>query len=128
VRTRAQHVQDSLVLEYRGQSLRPALQDVKERLYQRRGMDVYLFALTADVLVDATTQGGLARFTNAACEPCLYSKILEVEGRPVLMFFAKTDLKAGQEVTYDYRFRAQAGAQLTPCLCGAPACRGTLEV
>jgi hypothetical protein len=121
-------VQDSMVIEYRGEVLRPALQDVKERFYQRRGMDVYLFALTESVLVDATTEGGLARFTNAACEPCLYSKILEVEGQPALMFFAKSDLRAGQEVTYDYRFRPQAGALLTPCQCGAPSCRGTLEV
>jgi SET domain-containing protein len=121
-------MQDSMVLEYRGESLRPVLQDVKERAYQRRGVDVYLFALTETVLVDATESGMISRFTNAACEPSLYSKILEVDGCPMLMFFAKTDLRAGQEVTYDYRFKAQPGAPLTPCLCGAPACRGSLEV
>ena len=82
-------MRDSLVLDYRGDALRPALQDVKERSYQHRGMDVYLFALTKSVLMDSTMSGGLARFTNAACAPCLYSKILEVEGEPVLMFFAK---------------------------------------
>lgn len=117
-----------MVLEYRGEALRPALQDVKERGYQRRGMDVYLFALTEHVLVDATVAGMIARFTNAACEPCLYSKIYEVAGRPTLMFCAKSDLRAGQEVTFDYRFKAQPDAPLTPCMCGAPSCRGTLEV
>lgn len=117
-----------MVLEYRGEALRPALQDVKEGRYQREAVDVYLFSLSDTVLVDATTAGGLARFTNAACAPSLYSKLLEVDGEPSLMFFAKADLQAGQEVTFDYRFKAQPGATPTPCLCGAPSCRGTLEV
>jgi [histone H3]-lysine4 N-trimethyltransferase SETD1 len=120
-------VQDSMVIEYRGEGLRPALQDVKEQEYQNKGVDVYLFALTETVVVDATEAGSIARFTNACCEPCLYSKIIESDGKPYLMFFAKTDIKAGQEITYDYRFRAQ-GQELTPCLCGAPGCRGMLEI
>lgn len=121
-------VQDSMVIEYRGEGLRPALQDVKEQGYQNKGVDVYLFALTETVVVDATEAGSIARFTNACCEPSMYSKIIESEGKPYLMFFAKTDIKAGQEITYDYRFRAQEGQPMTPCLCGAPGCRGTLEI
>jgi SET domain-containing protein len=117
-----------MVIEYCGESLRPVLQDVKERIYQERGVDVYLFALTESVLVDATVSGTIARFTNAACEPSLYSKIVEVDGKPILMFFAKVGIKAGQEVTYDYRFKAQIDRDTTPCQCGAPGCRGTLEI
>lgn len=117
-----------MVIEYCGESVRPALQDVKEKNYQRKGVDVYLFALSEAVVVDATKAGSIARFTNACCDPCLYSKIMDVDGKPKLMFFAKSDIQAGQEITYDYRFRAQEGRDLTPCQCGAPTCRGTLEV
>lgn len=117
-----------MVIEYCGESIRPALQDIKEKQYQHKGVDVYLFALSEAVVVDATEAGSIARFTNACCDPCLYSKIVDVDGQPKLMFFAKADIQAGQEVTYDYRFRAQEGRDLTPCLCGAPKCRGTLEI
>ena len=43
-----------MLIEYRGEGLRPALQDVKEAGYQNKGVDVYLFALTETVVVDAT--------------------------------------------------------------------------
>ncbi len=33
----------------------------------------------------------------------MYTKVLEVEGESRLVFFARTDIKPGQELTYDYR-------------------------
>lgn len=115
-------------MEYRGDSLRPVLSDIMEKRYLGTGVDVYLFTLDENVLVDATVAGTIARFTNASCQPCLYSKVIEAEGRPHLMFFARSDIVAGQELTFDYRFKAQDGDAKTPCQCGAPTCRGTLEV
>jgi len=104
------------------------LNDALERRYQAAGVDVYLFALTEGTVVDATTAGTIGRFANASCQPSLYSKVVEVEGTPHLMFFARADLAPGQELTYDYRFRGAEGVAGTPCQCGAPKCRGTLEV
>lgn len=57
----------------------------------------------------------------------MYTKLLEVEGEPRLVFFAKNDIKAGQELTYDYRFKEEEGANKLRCLCGAPNCRGFLN-
>ena len=34
----------------------------------------------------------------------MYTKVLEVDGEHRLVFFARTDLKPGQELTYDYRY------------------------
>ncbi len=34
---------------------------------------------------------------------------------------------AAQELTYDYRFKEEAGEDKLPCGCGAPSCRGYLN-
>lgn len=64
---------------------------------------------------------------NHCCAPSMYTKLLEVENEPRLVFFAKNDIKAGQELTYDYRFKEEEGANKLRCLCGAPNCRGFLN-
>lgn len=33
----------------------------------------------------------------------MYTKVVEAEGESRLVFFARTDIKPGQELTYDYR-------------------------
>ena len=40
---------------------------------------------------------------NHCCAPCLYTKIVEVDGMSRLVFFARATIKPGQELTYDYR-------------------------
>ena len=40
---------------------------------------------------------------NHCCAPSMYTKVVEVEGESRLVFFARTDIKPGQELTYDYR-------------------------
>jgi hypothetical protein len=39
----------------------------------------------------------------------MYSKILNVEGRQRLVFFARQDVEVGQELTYNYRWGHIAG-------------------
>ena len=43
------------------------------------------------------------------------------------MFLARTEIKPGQELTYDYRFAEEEGEAKVECACGAPTCRGTLN-
>lgn len=45
----------------------------------------------------------LGMMQNHCCAPSMYTKVLEVEGESRLVFFARTDIKPGQELTYDYR-------------------------
>ena len=40
---------------------------------------------------------------NHCCAPSLYVRLLEVDGKGRLVFFAKNDLRCGEELTYDYR-------------------------
>ena len=41
---------------------------------------------------------------------------------------ALKDIKAGQELTFDYRFKEEEdGEAKVPCMCGAPNCKGSLN-
>ncbi|DBA76675.1 TPA: hypothetical protein ACH3X2_008711 [Trebouxia sp. C0005] len=124
---RAEMKQDSMVVEYRGDLLRPKMSDDRQKLYNRIGKDCYLFNVNDDVVIDATMSGAVGRFTNHCCAPSMYTKVLEVEGESRLVFFARTDIKPGQELTYDYRFKEEEGDDKVQCKCGAPNCRGTLN-
>ena len=44
-----------------------------------------------------------------------------------LVFIARADIRAGQELTFDYRFKVEEGVEKVPCRCGAPNCRGSLN-
>lgn len=65
--------------------------------------DCYMFHATAGTVIDNTERGNTSRFTNHCCSPCLYVKVLELQGELHLCFFAKRDIAAGQELTFDYR-------------------------
>lgn len=43
------------------------------------------------------------RTQNHSCNPSTYTKILNIDDQPRLVFFARFDIQLGQEVTYNYR-------------------------
>ena len=54
--------QDSMVAEYRGERLRKAVADRRERLYRAQGKDCYLFGVSDDCVIDSTLRGTISRF------------------------------------------------------------------
>lgn len=118
---------DTMIIDYRGDSIRKPLADKRERLYKACGKDCYLFAASDEFVVDATDVGCIARFCNHSCAPCLYTKILEVGGRQRLVFITREDIPPGRELTYDYRFERTEGPDRIPCQCGAPSCRRYID-
>lgn len=44
-----------------------------------------------------------------------------------VVFFAKRDIYAKEEITYDYKFNCDEVGDKIPCFCGTPECRGTLN-
>lgn len=55
--------QDSMVVEYRGDLLRPKMSEDRQKYYNRIGKDCYLFNVNDDVIIDATMTGAVGRFT-----------------------------------------------------------------
>ena len=68
--------------------------------------------------IDAEVGGDATAFINHSCAPNAYMR--EVPGKQVL-FFALRDIKAGEEITINYRDPDHPPAPL--CWCGAPQCR-----
>lgn len=108
--------------------------------------DVYLFALDkftspdsldprlrgAPLEVDGEFMSGPTRFINHSCDPNLriFARVGDHADKHLhdLAFFAKRDIAAGEELTFDYvdgdeQGRLEGGEGMTPCLCRSRNCR-----
>lgn len=117
-----------LVVEYIGQIIDQAEADRREVDYERRNIDNYMFALEHNVVIDGTMHGSISRLYNHCCDPTCYTKpIKDSEGVGHVCFFAKRDISAGEELTFDYRFDKESEDRKIPCYCGASICKGTMN-
>lgn len=53
---------------------------------------------------------------------------MDYDGESHVVFYTRSDIRAGQELTFDYRFKVEEDARdKVPCHCGAPNCKGFLN-
>lgn len=109
-------VADTYIVEYTGPRIS---QDEADARYDGK-MTTYLFGLTdPDKIIDGH---GIAMFINHSCEPNCETE--EIGGR--VWIVASRNIKAGEELTYDYNLYDGEEDDPAPCFCGAKQCRGTM--
>ncbi len=102
------------LLEYTGERI---TKEEGDRRYEGRPF-TYLFGIgRGDVVIDGH---GMAMFVNHSCQP--NCKTDEIKGR--IFIEAIRNIKAGEEITYDYWL--YDGDDEAPCYCGSKKCRGSM--
>lgn len=88
-----------------------------DRIYENSPV-TYLFGLDdGRTVIDGH---GIAMFINHSCDPSCETE--QIDDR--VWVIALRDIKAGEELTYDYLL--YDGDDEAPCYCGAKKCRGTM--
>ncbi|KAG1664687.1 Histone-lysine N-methyltransferase 2A [Nymphon striatum] len=114
-----------MIIEYAGEVIRSVLTDLREKLYDSKGIGCYMFRIDDYDVVDATMHGNAARFINHSCEPNCYSKVIQVDGSKHIVIFASRKIYQGEELTYNYKFPIEDVK--IPCTCGTRRCRKYLN-
>ncbi|EGT52557.1 hypothetical protein CAEBREN_29129 [Caenorhabditis brenneri] len=77
--------------------------------------------------IDATRKGNISRFINHHCSPNLECHKWSVPGTPDnlqrLVFFAKNDIEAGEEINFDYQFNNDDAETRQECHCDSDNCK-----
>ncbi|MGE3957199.1 MAG: tetratricopeptide repeat protein [Vicinamibacterales bacterium] len=105
------------VIEYTGERI-----PVKESERRWNPKRSYLFELTTKTHLDGAIGGSGAEFINHSCDPNLKTRIV----RRHILYYSTRDIKAGEELTVDYRYDHDTDRM--PCYCGSSQCRGTMNM
>lgn len=117
------------IVEYRGERISWREADRRPPSDPDDPNHTFFFSLSdGKTVIDASVGGNAARFINHACDPNCESEESD-DGRVYIE--AVRDIKAGEELNYDYGLIVDE--RLTPklkkeheCRCGSPKCRGTM--
>lgn len=106
------------VVEYTGEKI--SRRETKRRAESSRF--IYLFTLDPYWTIDGSVGGSGAEYINHSCDPNLVAKIV----RGHILYMSLREIQPGEELTVDYHFDKKV--QKVICKCGAPSCRGTINV
>ncbi|MFT0545233.1 SET domain-containing protein [Allopusillimonas ginsengisoli] len=121
--------QGTQLLEYKGKRITPEEADDMHPVNPDDPFHTFFFSLSNGKVIDGGTRGNDARWINHSCAPNCEAQ--ENEAGSKVHIVALEDIAAGTELFYDYglvmdeRLTRKLKKQYQ-CLCGAPACRGTM--
>jgi len=107
------------VIEYTGERI--SRRETKRRAESREGLH-YIFTLDAYWNIDGSVGGSGAEYINHSCDPNLYA--WNFKGH--ILYMSRREIQPGEELTVDYHFGADE--ERVTCRCGAPNCRGVINV
>jgi SET domain-containing protein len=115
------------IIEYTGEKISNAEADRRYDDARMPDHHTFLFILNSKQCVDAAFNGNEARFINHSCDPNAETFII----RGHIWIEALRDIRAGDEITYDYMYEddpkyTDKDYQFYGCRCGSPNCRGTI--
>ena len=115
------------IIEYKGKLITDKEADRRYSRVHEHSPHTMLFSLEGGWVIDATRRGNSARWINHSCQPNC-----EIADKGHKIFIdARRDIRAGEELTYDYNL--QIGEKHTKkakrehaCFCKTRRCRGTM--
>lgn len=115
------------IIEYKGQRITHEEVDRRYADVSETDSHTFLFEVDEHWVIDASVRGNAARWINHGCNP--NCETVEEDGR--IFIEATHDIRAGEELTYDYNITLEERhtprkKRIWTCLCGAKRCRGTM--
>lgn len=83
----------------------------------------YIFHLNDKYDLDGSVNWNPARFLNHSCQPNCEAGIRQ--GR--IWLYALRNIRAGEELTYNYNYEPEEGDPECLCKCGSPECFGYMD-
>lgn len=118
----------TLVIEYVGEVVNQEQMGTRAQKYAKQGQPhFYFMTLRPNQIIDATCKGNLSRFMNHSCSPNCETQKWIVGGKIKIGLFTLKNIKAGSELTFDYKF-VRFGKEPQKCLCGEPNCTSFIGV
>jgi len=82
-------------------------------------------------VMDAKVSGNIGRYLNHSCSPNVFVQNVFVETHdprfPWLSFFARTNIEAGEELSWDYSYViGSVPGKILECYCNSDNCKGRL--
>jgi uncharacterized protein len=111
------------IIEYKGKRIPEEVAD--DKYGNDEGTHTFLFLLEDQIVIDANFGGNSSRWINHSCDP--NCDAFEEKGR--MYIDAIKNIKAGEELTYDYNLIVEerytpALKRMYACACGSRKCRG----
>lgn len=120
----------TFLIEYQGEVIsRDTMQERLAHCMSKGVRTYYYMTLDNRYSIDARTKACNARFINHACNPNAQTIIWQCAGEKRSGIFALRDIKANEEILYDYDFDYMDTTEgKCACYCGAPNCSGEIGV
>lgn len=111
---------NTLIMNYIGEIIGKCVSDKREKMYKKNNIDsVYMFAISEDMIIDATMVGNKARYINHSCDPNCET-INSVADRSIV-YRSLRDILPDEELTIDYYMSQDMDGE--ECYCGALGCK-----